>query len=278
MDEKDLNGPVFSEPKTQKKIAPEFKGEEWSELLRTGLFAVLIALCVRTLIFEPFNIPSGSMKPTLLVGDYLYVSKYSYGYSMYSLPFAPVPFKGRIDAKTPERGDVVVYKLPTNTRIDYIKRVVGLPGDTIQMIGGRLYINGERVPRKKIKDIQETDTIGAFFTTTTTTHLYEETLPNGVVHYIYEESDNGPLDNTPLYTVPDGHYFMMGDNRDNSKDSRVMNHVGFVPFDNLVGRAERIFFSINNEAKVWEVWRWPFAVRYDRLLDKINEFRPTIQP
>ncbi len=245
--------------------------ETLGETAKTVVIAVLLALLVRTFLYEPFNIPSTSMVPNLLVGDYLFISKYSYGYSRYSFPLGMGGFEGRIMAKEPHRGDVVVFKLPTDTNIDYIKRIVGLPGDTIQVINGRLYINEEMVQREPIgmqsytKEIAGTENVMA----------YTETLPGGVKHTIYEESDSGPLDNTEKYMVPEGHYFMMGDNRDNSRDSRVLDLVGYVPFDNLEGRAELIFFSTNGTARLYEFWKWPWSIRYDRLLSKIGSEKVT---
>jgi signal peptidase I len=206
----------------------------WGEAIRTIFYAIIIALLVRTFAFEPFNIPSGSMIPTLLVGDYLFVSKYSYGYSRYSLPWSLPLFEGRILAHQPERGDVAVFKLPTDNETDYIKRLIGLPGDQIQVKGGILYINGEPVKREKVA-VRHSRGFGGRQTTTTE---YIETLPNGRRHLIWEDSDQAPLDNTQIYVVPEGHYFAMGDNRDNSQDSRVLSQVGYVPFENLVGRAE----------------------------------------
>ena len=234
------------------------------ETVRTIVYAVLIALVVRTVAFEPFNIPSGSMIPTLLVGDYLFVSKYSYGYSRYSLPFSPDLFEGRIMEAMPERGDVVVFKLPSNTDLDYIKRVVGLPGDRIQMIGGILNINGVPVERQLIGPDSYIDNNG----NEVQVLEYVETLPGGVSHAIFEFSDNHRLDNTQEWIVPEGHFFAMGDNRDNSLDSRA--NVGFVPFENLVGRAEFIFYSTDGTAEIWEIWKWPGATRLDRLFDGIR--------
>lgn len=239
--------------------------EEWMDFLKTAALAVFIALCVRTFLFEPFNIPSGSMKPTLEIGDYLFVSKPSYGFSRYSFPFGFAPIDGRILSKDPERGDVVVFKLPSQTGIDYIKRIVALPGESVQVISGRLYINDTLVPR----DATGLDRIDDGQVRANVTE-YLETLPGGVVHRIYEESDTMPLDNTPRYVVPEGHYFVMGDNRDNSRDSRVMGQVGFVPFENLVGRAEMIFFSANGSAGLLEFWKWPWAIRYDRLFAAVE--------
>ncbi|HPQ50994.1 MAG: signal peptidase I [Alphaproteobacteria bacterium] len=242
------------------------KEETLGETARTIIIALLLAMIVRTFLYEPFNIPSTSMVPNLLVGDYLFISKFSYGYSRHSLPFGIGSFDGRFMAKPPERGDVVVFKLPTDTNIDYIKRVIGLPGDTIQMINGRLYINDVRVERKVVGMVEYSKEIAG----KARAMEYIETLPGGVQHTIYEESDNDMLDNTDKYTVPENHYFMMGDNRDNSRDSRVLDLVGYVPYDNLEGRAEVIFFSTDGSASLLEVWKWPWAVRYNRLFTRIG--------
>jgi len=236
------------------------------DTIKTIVYAVLIALVVRTVAYEPFNIPSGSMVPTLLVGDYLFVSKFSYGYSRYSLPFGLPLFSGRIFFHSPERGDVVVFKLPTDNSTDYIKRVIGLPGDHIQMRNGILFLNGQPVPRRRIEDYLYQEGNGAVIPLA----QYIETLPNGVQHRIIEMSDNGPLDNTQEYVVPPGDYFMMGDNRDNSQDSRVLSAVGYVPAENLIGKAQFIFFSTNGSARLWEIWRWPFAIRYGRLFQGVQ--------
>jgi signal peptidase I len=166
----------------------------------------------------------------------------------------------------PKRGDVAVFKLPRDNKTDYIKRIVGLPGDTIQMREGRLYINGTLVPRDNPTEYNYIDTNGGSVRTT----QYIETLPNGVKHRILEISDQAMLDETPVYTVPPNHYFCMGDNRDNSQDSRALSAVGFVPLENLVGRAEFIFFSTNGNAALWEIWRWPSAIRYDRLFEGVR--------
>lgn len=236
------------------------------EIVRVVVHALILALIVRTLLFQPFNIPSGSMKSTLLVGDYLFVSKFSYGYTKYSFPLNLDLFSGRIWASKPERGDVAVFKLPSDNSTDYIKRVIGLPGDEIQMKNGVLYINGTAVKRKQIENFKETDLYGNFRQVT----RYEEVLPNGVTYTTLDLDKNGGLDNTPVYKVPAGHYFMMGDNRDNSSDSRVLRSVGYVPFENFIGRAEALFFSVDNSASWWQVWKWPTAIRWSRLFRAVK--------
>jgi signal peptidase I len=243
---------------------PETKAGGLRETIRTLVYALLIALAVRTLAFEPFNIPSGSMKPTLLVGDYLFVSKYAYGYSRYSLPLGLPLFSGRIFGRLPERGDVVVFKLPSDNKTDYIKRVIGLPGDRIQVIGGRLHLNGKPVEIEPAGVFVEPDDgpPGGI-------PMFTETLPNGRQHPILEMTDHGMLDDTGVYEVPEGHIFAMGDNRDNSLDSRVRD-VGYIPVENLIGRAEIMFFSVSGGTRIWEIWKWPFAIRYDRLLRPIR--------
>jgi signal peptidase I len=242
------------------------EGGLW-ETIKVILQALLIAVVVRTLFFQPFNIPSGSLVPTLLVGDYLFVSKYSYGYSKHSIPFSPPLFSGRIWASEPKRGDIVVFKLPKDNSTDYIKRVIGLPGDRIQVTRGVLQINGQPVMRERIGDYETVNPFGR----PKAVPLYRETLPNGVSHEIIEiEGDNGTWDNTEVYTVPPGYFFMMGDNRDNSTDSRDQSGVGFVPFENLVGRAEIIFFSVDEDASLWKVWEWPWTVRWTRMFQPIR--------
>lgn len=236
------------------------------EMIKTAVYAVIIALAVRTVAFEPFNIPSGSMVPTLLVGDYLFVSKFSYGYSKYSLPLGLPLFSGRVLFKEPDRGDVAVFKLPTDNKTDYIKRIVGLPGDKIQMRSGILHINGTAVKRTENGVVQSPGPFGR----TVPVRRYIETLPNGRSHPIFELTDAGPLDNTDVYSVPEGHYFAMGDNRDNSQDSRVLSEVGFVPRENLVGRAEILFFATNGSARIWEIWKWPWAIRFGRFFQSIT--------
>ncbi|MCB1453921.1 MAG: signal peptidase I, partial [Rhizobiaceae bacterium] len=185
--------------------------------------ALILALIIRTFLFQPFSIPSGSMRPTLLEGDYLFVTKWAYGYSRHSLPFSPPIFSGRIWDSEPERGDVVVFKLPQDTSFDYIKRVIGLPGDRIQMREGQLYINDEAVPREKVGEINNPDITEV----NRPVEVWRETLPNGVTYDTLDLTKNGIGDETREFRVPEGHYFMMGDNRDNSTDSRFT--VGFVP-------------------------------------------------
>ncbi len=235
------------------------------ETIKVILQALVLALLVRTFLFQPFNIPSGSMKSTLLVGDYLFVSKFSYGYSKYSLPYAFVPFSGRIFGSEPKRGDVVVFKLPRDNETDYIKRVIGLPGDRIQVKRGLLHINGEPVKVEPIAPFEDEGRFG-------TRHriaAFKETLPGGVTHTILKETDEGFANNTQEFVVPAGHYFMMGDNRDNSQDSRFLDAVGYVPAQNLIGKAQMIFFSLDEGATAWAFWTWPWEVRWGRLANTL---------
>lgn len=243
--------------------APEDGG--WWDTVKTVIIAVAIAMVIRTVAYEPFSIPSGSMKPTLLVGDYLFVSKFSFGYSRYSLPFGLPLIPGRILFTEPDRGDVVVFKLPTDHSTDYIKRIVGLPGDKIQVIGGILHINGKAVKRRHASEFVEKDEWSGQFRRIP---RYIETLPNGRQHFILEDTDSGPADNTPVYSVPEGHYFAMGDNRDRSQDSRFLDAVGYIPRQNLVGRAEVKFFSVNGAA--WKIWNWPWSLRFSRFFDSVK--------
>jgi len=246
------------------------------EMVIVIIEALLLALVIRTFFFQPFTIPSGSMRPTLLVGDYLFVSKYAYGYSRFSLPLAPNLFSGRIWGAEPRRGDVVVFRHPDNTSLDYIKRVIGLPGDRVQMRAGALYINGTAVQRQKIGETRNVDMIGDIppagrqFNPAADrpVSVYRETLPNKVSYNTFDIFPMGPGDNTRVYEVPPGHYFMMGDNRDNSLDSRFS--LGYVPFENLVGRANLIFFSIGGDSSAWQLWRWPANIRWGRLFSFVQ--------
>jgi signal peptidase I len=241
--------------------------ERFDETARTIISAILIALLIRMFAFEPFNIPSSSMVPNLLIGDYLFVSKYAYGYSSLSTVYGLLPVKGRLFFHEPKRGDVIVFKWPQDNSTDYIKRLVGLPGDTIQVRHGLLYINSVPVERRKLAE----QVAEKYLTPSPTSADYIETFPNGNQHVIREDTDEGPLDNTEVFTVPPYHYFMMGDNRDHSQDSRAPNGgVGFVPEENLVGRAEILFFSLEEHTHFWEFWKWPWAVRFSRLFKKIS--------
>lgn len=262
--------------------APQQKEkDDFIELLKAMAIAAVIAIGIRSFLFEPFNIPSGSMFPSLLVGDYLFVEKYSYGYSKYSFPFGLVQFNGRVMGSAPERGDVAVFRQPKQPNIDYIKRIIGLPGDRIRVTEGILYINGDPVSREFLgtEEMDEEGRMNLF-------KKYRETLPNNVEHYVYEVSDHQPLDNTREYTVPEGHYFAMGDNRDQSLDSRVTEHVGFVPAENLVGRASFLFFSVDSEdlpivcdkdgalASVKRYFcyatEWPQRIRFNRVFRRVT--------
>ena len=237
-----------------------------AETVRIVIQALVLAMIVRVFFYQPFNIPSGSMIPTLLVGDYLFVSKFSYGYSNYSFPLSPDIIAGRIWNSEPARGDVAVFKLPQDNATDYIKRVIGLPGDRIQVADGVLHINGKPVGRRRLEDF----TMSYAFGSTRRVRRYEETLPNGVKYTVLDLVQNGFGDNTKVYHVPERHYFVMGDNRDNSTDSRVESAVGFVPVENFVGRAEVIFFSAGLEARLWQFWRWPAAIRWSRFFDVVD--------
>ncbi|MDD3447229.1 MAG: signal peptidase I [Zavarzinia sp.] len=239
------------------------------ETVRTVLYAVLIAIVIRSFLFEPFNIPSGSMRPTLEVGDYLFVSKFSYGYSRYSLPFGLDLFSGRVMEGVPERGDVAVFRKPSEPNTDYIKRIVGLPGDKIQVTDGVLIINGTPVPRERIDDYVETLPNGGV----RRIERWRETLPNGVTYNTFNLYNGSKADNTGVYEVPAGHYFAMGDNRDDSIDSRFppeIGGVGFVPAENLIGRADLIFFSSDGSAGLFEPWKWFGAIRFSRMMQVIR--------
>lgn len=240
------------------------KDEGFLDTVKTIFFAIIIAVVIRTFLFEPFKIPSGSMYPTLYVGDYLFVSKYTYGYSKHSFPFSMPLFEGRIWESTPKRGDVVVFKFPQDNRTDYIKRIIGLPGDKLKLLKGRLYINGERVERLEEEDFVLRDKDG----NAERYRQYVEILPEGYKHQIIEISDFERVDDMPEIEIPQGSYFVMGDNRDRSDDSRI--NVGFVPSENLIGKARFLFFSNNEEDAWYKPWIWPKKIRWSRLFNSIQ--------
>jgi signal peptidase I len=240
--------------------------EKFLENFKTLFYALLIALIIRSLFFQPFYIPSSSMEPTLLVGDRLFVSKYSYGYTHHSLPFSPKIFNGRIFDQSPSRGDVIVFKTPADNRTDYIKRLIGLPGDTIQIINKDLYINEKKIKKEKITN----STKLYCGSSKTDVALYKETLPNGI-DYLAAYRLDGTMKNTNKYFVPKNHYFFMGDNRDCSKDSRFLSSVGYVSFENLIGKARIIFFSNNQkESSFLKFWNWNESIRIHRFFKKIK--------
>ncbi|MBA4750158.1 MAG: signal peptidase I [Alphaproteobacteria bacterium] len=260
-----------------KKKQPETLGQQIVSLF----WALLLVLGIHTFLFKPYVIPSDSMKPGLLIGDFLFVSKYQYGYSKYSIPFAPPLFSGRITgffSSEPKRGEVVVFTPPHQQDEVWIKRLIGLPGDRIQMKEGVLYINGQACPLTREEDfVDHLKLVGSsrqenrvYSEEGEKVPRYVETLPGDLKHTMLKDDPfgQGRLDNTREFLVPEGHYFMMGDNRDHSGDSRLEETVGFIPAENLVGRAELIFFSTT--ARWWEVWKWPTAIRYKRLFKLIK--------
>ncbi len=251
-----MNGAKNPDPGSAADAARRFRAwalswwSGWWDTFKTVAWAITIAVAVRTFAYEPFHIPSGSMAPTLLIGDFLFVSKASYGYSRYSLPFGAGLIDGRIWYDPPERGDIAVFRKPSDPGVDYIKRLIGLPGDRIQMRGGVLHLNGEPVERRRIEDYIYTDRRNRRYAA----RQYVETLPNGTSYRTLDVNENGYGDDTRVYVVPEGHFFAMGDNRDNSQDSRVLSEVGYVPRENLVGRAEIMFISV--DGRFWEFWNW----------------------
>jgi signal peptidase I len=248
---------------------------EWVETIVVVVEALLIAIVLRSFLYQPFSIPTASMQQTMMIGDYFVANKFVWGYGKHSFSLGrygdftlldfELPIANRIFGREPNRGDVAVFR-PVPQNIEYIKRVVGLPGDTIQMKEGRLYINGTLVEREEIGRATDTDSNGQ----TVDVIVYRETFPEGTTHIIQEISDNGQLDNTSEYVVPAGHYFMMGDNRDRSADSRVLSQVGYVPAVNLIAKAEARFFSIKDNIPPWQLWQWPANVRWDRMFQGVS--------
>ena len=233
--------------------------------IKTLFYALIIAILLRSLLYQPFYIPSSSMEPTLLVGDRLFVSKFAYGYSKHSFPFSPPVYKKRIFFKDPQRGDLVVFKTPSDNRTDYIKRLIGIPGDTIQFINGDIYLNKKKIIKSKIDESMSIRCGKINFPV----KIYEETLPNGVKYRAVYNSA-GTLQNSDLYTVPDNNYFLLGDNRDCSKDSRFLSEVGYVNKLNLVGKAELIFFSNDTlKSSVLKFWNWRDSFRLKRTFKKL---------
>ena len=235
------------------------------ENLKTIFYALIIAVLIRSLFFQPFYIPSSSMEPTFLIGDRIFVSKYSYGYSKHSFPFSPPVYDKRLLVKEPKYGDLVVFKTPADNRTDYIKRLIGLPGDEIQFRYGKLFINNNEVKRKEVK-IDEKIRCGSY---NITVKAYEETLPNGIKHIAVYNKD-GTTQNTDKYMVPSNHYFFLGDNRDCSRDSRFLSSVGYVSNLNLVGKANLIFFSNDTlQGSILKFWNWNNSLRINRFFKKL---------
>tara|TARA_B100001559_G_C16468610_1_gene607789 strand:+ start:43 stop:783 length:741 start_codon:yes stop_codon:yes gene_type:complete len=233
--------------------------------LKTLVYALMIAVLLRSLLFQPFYIPSSSMEPTLLVGDRLFVSKYAYGYSKHSFPFSPPIYNKRIFFKEPSRGDLVVFKTPSDNRTDYIKRLIGLPGDSVQFVNGEIILNDKKIPRKKVKNSLEIRCGSINFPII----LYEETLPNGA-KYNAAYNSLGTLKNSDKYIVPNDHYFFLGDNRDCSKDSRFLSEVGYVQNLNLVGEAKIIFFSNDTiKSSFLKFWNWGDSLRLKRTFKRL---------
>jgi signal peptidase I len=242
---------------------PVKKPETLLDNVKTIIYALGLALVLRVFLFQPFNIPSESMRPNLLVGDYIFVSKWDYGYSKHSIPFSPNIFSGRIMGSTPARGDIVVFKLPRDGQTDYIKRVIGLPGDRVQIANGAVILNGAPIKRERLDDDIQSDAFGNI----QRFERWRETNPEGRTYQTYNIEDGGQFDDTGVYVVPEGHLFMMGDNRDNSLDSRAPMEigVGFVPMENVVGRARLIFLSFEEDTKLYLPWTWFTGLRLDRI-------------
>ncbi|KKC39635.1 signal peptidase [Devosia epidermidihirudinis] len=262
-----------------KKSAKKSAANEWVETIVVVVEALLIAIVLRSFLYQPFSIPTASMQQTLMIGDYFVANKFVWGYGKHSFSLGrygdfsaldfELPISNRIFGRDPNRGDIAVFR-PVPQNIEYIKRIVGLPGDRIQMKAGRLYINDVMVEREELGKAQDTDSENRTVEVT----VYRETFPEGTTHIIQEISDDQPLDNTAEYVVPAGHYFMMGDNRDRSADSRVLSQVGYVPAVNLIAKAEARFFSIKDNLPPWQIWQWPANVRWDRMFQGVDSNVP----
>ena len=236
------------------------------ENLKTLFYALIIAIFIRSILIQPFYIPSSSMEPNLLVGDRLFVTKFSYGYSKHSFPFSPPIFSGRLLSATPKRGDVVVFKTPADNRTDYIKRLIGLPGDTIQFINGNLYLNSKKI-QKEVINADDSLYCG---NTKINVSTYKERLPNEITYHASYRNDIS-FKNSDKFTVPENHFFFLGDNRDCSKDSRFLSEVGYVHKDNLVGKAQIMFFSSDPRVgSIFKIWNWQNIIRFDRFFKKIT--------
>jgi len=234
--------------------------------LKTIIYALLIAIVIRSLFFQPFYIPSSSMEPNLLIGDRIFVAKYSYGYSKHSFPFSPSIYENRVFFKKPKYGDLVVFKTPQDNRTDYIKRLIGMPGDSIQFVNGKIFLNNKEIKRKEIKSNYKIRCGSNNFQV----NAYKETLPNGI-SYIAVYNKNETMQNTDKYIVPEKHYFFLGDNRDCSRDSRFLNSVGYVHQLNLVGKAKMIFFSNDTiKGSILKFWNWNNSLRLKRFFKKIS--------
>ena len=235
------------------------------ENFKTIFYALVIAIIIRSLFVQPFYIPSSSMEPNLLIGDRLFVTKFSYGYSKHSFPFSPPIFKGRLFSNIPKTGDVVVFKTPADNRTDYIKRLIGLPGDKIQFIEGDLFLNDNQILKSRVS---KTDII--YCGQQINVNTFDEKLPNGKVHQTVYLKDYS-FQNSDIFIVPKEHYFFLGDNRDCSKDSRYLTSVGYVHENNLVGKAQFIFFSSDFRiASIFSFWKWHKTIRFDRFFKRIN--------